>query len=498
LADSLLSTSKNSPTLMHINNIHTNNGTTTLPSTSAKLLSDTDNLAGKSSDKTLSSIETVAPPKQVEESSEHRKSSAYLLNIGTQNQQTSFTYSATSQYGGTSSITNTTSSSTTTITASAAVSAPPPLLDGARNILSFIEQRVASEHASGASPETLDTLLQQGLAGFVQGYDDARAMLGEQESLNETVDDSISLLYRQVVDGIADLRHSYLGEEKAESAATGPQETTSTITSTPATANTPAASNSPSMLASPIESLLEQLSGPQDAKILTLLDSLEKIDNIKEYAAEYAETKQFSFTLTTADGDTITINANRSSSASAYSNQGDQNRLDMTQENQQQQFSFAVDGDLDDGEIDAINHLMQQVMSLSEQFYNGDIGDAYQAALEMDYDSTEITSYALQLKQTESYQVAAIYGEIAPSTFSPAADLHSVFEKIGDYTQQVLQEILDTDNHQNSHYAKMIEAVSLQLDQQLAQQLGQQEVSDNTHRFSDSITNMILNTTVES
>jgi hypothetical protein len=474
---------------MHINNNHINNGTPTLSSsdvnTHSKLLSGT---ADKSSDKTLLSTETVTPSKKSEESSsQHRQSSAYLLSVGTQEQQTSLTYSAKSQYSLTTS-----SSSTTTVTASAAVSEAPPLLDGARNILSFIEQRVASEHASGAALETLDTLLQQGLAGFVQGYDEARAILGEQESLNDTVDDSISLLYQQVVDGIADLRHSYLGEapldkEMPESTDITPQETISTITSNPVVSNTPSASNSLSTLTDPISSLLDQLSGPQDAKILTLLDSLEKIDNVKEYAAEYAETQQFTFNLTTADGDTVTINANRSSSSSAYSHQGEQSRLDMTQESQQQQFSFAVDGDLDDGEIEAINHLMQQVMSLSEQFYNGDIGEAYQAALDMDYDSTEITSYALQLKQTESYEVAAIYEEIAPSAFSPSADLHSVFEKIGDYTQQVLQEILDTDNGKNSSYAQLIEAISLQLDQQLDQQLG---ASSDTYRFSDSIATM--------
>ena len=495
MADSLLSILNNSLTLMHINNHHINNGTPTLSSsavnTSSKMLSDAGNTADKNSDATLLSTETIAPSKKSEESSsQHRQSSAYLLSIGTQEQQTSLTYSTKSQHSinsNTSSYTSN-SSSSLTITASSAVSEAPPLLDGARNILSFIEQRVASEHASGAALETLDTLLQQGLAGFIQGYDEARAILGEQDSLNDTVDDSISLLYQQVVDGIADLRHNYLGEAPLDKeGAVTPQETTSTITSDPVVSNTSSASNSLSILADPINSLLDHLSGPQDAKILTLLDSLEKIDNVKEYAAEYAETQQFTFNLTTADGDTVTINANRSSSSSAYSHQGEQDHIGITQESQQQQFSFAVDGDLDEGEIEAINHLMQQVMSLSEQFYNGDIGEAYQAALDMDYDSTEITSYALQLKQTESYEVAAVYDAISPNQFSPTADLHSVFETIGDYTQQVLQGILGSDGNQQSHYAQMIDAIAQQLDQQLDQQLRKETAPTDIYQFSDSI-----------
>ena len=476
--------------------MHINNGTPTLSSasvnTQSQLLSDQKALEGN----TLPSAETAVPANKPEDSpSQHRQSSAYLLSIGTQDQQTSLTYSAKSQY----SISNnhssytSSSSSTTTITASSAVNEPPALLDGARNILSFIEQRIASEQAAGASLETLDTLLQQGLAGFTQGYDEARAILGEQDSLNDAVDNSISLLYQQVADGINDLRHSYLGEAKMEPTAVA-QQATATPVDASAQQSAPATSKqSPSLnssLTSPINNLMDELSGSPDAKILTLLDSLEKIDEVREYAAEYAETKEFSFNLTTADGDTVTINASRASSVSAYNNTDGNQGLSITQGNQQQQFSFAIDGELDDGEIEAINDLMQQVMSLSEQFYNGDTGEAYEAALAMDYDSTEITSYALQLKQTESYEVAAIYDEVAPSTFSPAADLHSVFEKIGDYTQQVLQEIVVNDNYQNSQYAQMIEAISLQLDQQLNRQLDEHP---DTYRFSDSIAAIIEN-----
>ncbi|EGG94383.1 hypothetical protein IMCC1989_21 [gamma proteobacterium IMCC1989] len=476
--------------------MHINNGTPTLSSTSvntqSQLLSDQKGLEGN----TLASAETAVPANKPEDSSiQYRQSSAYLLSIGTQDQQTSLTYSAKSQY----SISNnhssytSSSSSTTSITASSAVNEPPALLDGARNILSFIEQRIASEQAAGASLETLDTLLQQGLAGFTQGYDEARAILGDQDSLNDAVDDSISLLYQQVVDGINDLRHSYLGEAKMEPTAVAQQATATPVDasaqqSAPATSKHPPSLNS--SLTSPINNLMDELSGSPDAKILTLLDSLEKIDEVREYAAEYAETKEFSFNLTTADGDTVTINASRASSVSAYNNTDGNQGLSITQGNQQQQFSFAIDGELDDGEMEAINDLMQQVMSLSEQFYNGDIGEAYEAALAMDYDSTEITSYALQLKQTESYEVAAIYDEVAPSTFSPAADLHSVFETIGDYTQQVLKGILDSGNHQQNHYAQMIEAVARQLDHQLDQQLNKETGTD-LYQFSDSVATMM-------
>ena len=302
----------------------------------------------------------------------------------------------------------------------------------------------------------------------------------------ETADESISLLYNQVVDGIADLRHTFLGEEKVESI-TAPSQ--ATIQSTTANPVVSPVNDLQSAIAKPINTLMEQINESQDIKILSLLNSLEKIDQVKEYAAEYSDTKQFSFELATADGDTISITANRSSSSVASASKNENGRIDITQDNQSQQFSLAIDGDLDEGEIEAITHLMQQVMSLSEQFYNGDIGAAYQAALELDYDSSEITSYALQLNQTESYEVSAIYEEVASNNFSLPAELTHSLEKINDYAQQLLQEILNTENYQHIQYAQMIDVISQQLDQQI--------IPTDTYRFNDSIVSIIEKAGIE-
>jgi len=223
--------------------------------------------------------------------------------------------------------------------------------------------------------------------------------------------------------------------------------------------------------------------------LITLLDSLEKIEGVKEYAAQYAETQKFEFTLTTADGDSITIIANRASQASAASYTGDNSQANINQKSDSQSFSFHINGDLDEGEITAINDLLPQVMSLSEEFYNGDVGAAYAAALDMDYDSSEITSYALQLKQTESYQVAAAYDAVAGNN-SPAAtdalDLHALFEQIGDYAQQVLQSITEPDNYQHIQYAQLIDIIAKQLDQQIT--------SPYDYSFSDTIADARQNT----
>jgi hypothetical protein len=164
-----------------------------------------------------------------------RQSSAYMVSINSDQQQTAVTYSRESQ-------------TTHSVERTSAIQEPPALLDGARNILHFIEQRVASEHAAGAPIEDLATLLEQGLSGFIQGYDEAMDILGgevgEKEMLNDTVNTSVSLLYQQVVDGIADLRHTYLGEERAETTDASTQQTTPLTL----TAETPTSTNAQSYL----------------------------------------------------------------------------------------------------------------------------------------------------------------------------------------------------------------------------------------------------------
>lgn len=479
--------------------MHINSGTPSLVNSSTHLLSDHAN-----KEKGEGHIE--ATPKSSNNGEKGSNTiSSYSLNLSSQtnSQHTSLTYQATYSVNPqvNSQANPQVNSHTSALSATTAISEPAPLLDGASNILSFIEQRVASEQASGASLEDLDELLQQGLAGFVQGYDEARVILGQQDSLNETVDGSISLLYHQVVDGIADLRQSYLGEEKPESTVLNnstPLNNNTTADQSISFANNATSNNTSSIgsIASPINALMDQLNGPQDSKILTLLDSLEEMEQVKEYAAEYANTQDFTFELTTADGDTISITANRTSSTSA-SSQGEEGGLgnglskglgtSASNTQNSQQFTFAIEGELDEGEIEAINDVMNQVMSLSEQFYNGDVGAAYQAALELDYDSSEISTYALQLKQTESYTVAAIYDDIGansdPSTSSAATDLNTLLEEIGNYTQQLLQELVNPENYEKIHYAQIIDAVSQQLDQQIS--------DDKPFTLNDSITTIM-------
>lgn len=62
---------------------------------------------------------------------------------------------------------------------------------------------------------------------------------------------------------------------------------------------------------------------------------------------------------------------------------------------------FEVDGSLDADELKAIGDLLQGVDELSETFFEGDVAAAFDQALQLGYDKTEIAGYSLELKERE-------------------------------------------------------------------------------------------------
>ena len=398
---------------------------------------------------------------------EYQQTSAYQLSLGQQQGQTSLTYSHLSSFSYSSEY-NSSQHTALSVAAPEAVEAvvqPSPMLEGAENILSFISQRIENEVANGATEDVIDELLQQGLAGFEQGYGEALAILDGSGDLNDTVNSAVTTLYDQVVSGIDELRQHYLGEKPV-----GEEPVSNDFVEvSPSQNSTPPASHH---LFS--EAREEQLSASftqfmeQDASTLqTLLDSLDA-----SYASvDYTRKDNFSFQLTTADGDKVTIQA---SSLSAFS--GDyavesgrvyQYAEINESESSSSRFSLSIEGDIDEGESIAIEHLLGQVMSLADEFYNGDIQSAYQAALELGYDRSEITGYSLNLQQVETYQVAQAYQQFGPATDRPSPEAIDIFERIGHYAQSVLETLNQPENYQNVNYLQLLEQIAWQVDAQV-------------------------------
>ena len=94
------------------------------------------------------------------------------------------------------------------------VEAPEPLLNGSKNILKFIEQRLTGEQASGATSAQLRELLDQGLSGFKQGYFEAEAILGNSR---DAVNAAVNQLHSEVMNGFEVLTEKYVTSNDADS-----------------------------------------------------------------------------------------------------------------------------------------------------------------------------------------------------------------------------------------------------------------------------------------
>jgi len=84
--------------------------------------------------------------------------------------------------------------------------------------------------------------------------------------------------------------------------------------------------------------------------------------------------------------------------------------LEMTQF--EERFAFSVEGDLNEDELKAVFDVFEQVDALSNQFFDGNIEKALQQAMDLDIDFGQLSSFKLDLTQTETiatrYQQAAL------------------------------------------------------------------------------------------
>jgi hypothetical protein len=131
-----------------------------------------------------------------------------------------------------------------------------------------------------------------------------------------------------------------------------------------------------------------------------------------------ASARDFSFELTTREGDKVRINASASQSMGLAYNavvNRDSQSLDVAgRYNSSQSFSLEIQGDLSEEELGAINELLGKVNNLADDFYAGNLDEAWNQALSLGFDREQISDYSLSLTQVEVQVVQAT--QYAPET----------------------------------------------------------------------------------
>jgi hypothetical protein len=241
-------------------------------------------------------------------------------------------------------------------------------------ILGFIETRLAQEEEAGATDETLRQRLQQGVDGFLKGMQEAREELESRGMFNDTVRDNYFETFGRVQQGLDDLKAA-LGNGGGER---------TPVTAPPAVA-APTVRSSGAAIASE--------------------------------GVAISASREFAMEITTRDGDVVKINV---ASARAFSSATSSLSTDNTSASAfsaeisgEDSFSFSVEGELDEGEMQALNDLFAQVNDVAETFYGGDVEAAFNQAMSIGYDQNELAGFAANMLQTQTIAVTQTYAEVA-------------------------------------------------------------------------------------
>lgn len=237
------------------------------------------------------------------------------------------------------------------------------------NVMDFVESRVYAARDGGADDETLLDLLAQAREGVSAGVADAKKILGIKD------DDESDLA---------------VGINKAHDS-----------------------------LFERIDQLSEQIFSPQDLSVATQQSSI-VMQNERNTV----------FELTTLQGDTVSINmASVSQSMEQKQNNGEETSVFYSETNSTS-FSFSVEGDLNEEELEDINNLIGQVSDISQSFYNGDLKSAFEQAESLGFNQNQIASANLNLTSKSSF--AGMYSQEKELPNSLKEGINEYLQKLND------------------------------------------------------------------
>ena len=133
-------------------------------------------------------------------------------------------------------------------------------------------------------------------------------------------------------------------------------------------------------------------------------------------AERFSNSESFSLQLVTQEGDTVEINFGSSSQLQqAY---GARNTASGSEEyyslesRSSSEFGFSVKGDLNTDELDAIISLVNDISTLADDFFSGDLQSAWDQAGDLAFDASQLASMDLSLEQSTSYTAVEKYREV--------------------------------------------------------------------------------------
>ena len=167
----------------------------------------------------------------------------------------------------------------------------------------------------------------------------------------------------------------------------------------------------------------------------------------------FSRDDSFSINLRTQDGDQVEITFNSEtrykSDYDLSRGEGREHQRYSIEKQQSSEFGFSVEGDLDVEEIDAIAALVQDLSSLANNFFNGDIQTAMQQAGNLSFDPGQLAEMNVSMEQSIEYRAIEKYREIQSMGEKPEPRSQRAIEP---FLEQLHNQLIRTEQH--IHYAR--------------------------------------------
>jgi len=229
----------------------------------------------------------------------------------------------------------------------------------ADRILGFVETAIAQRAGSELEAQSL---LRQAKEGIAQGFAEAREILSNLPAMNDDIAEQIDKTESLIFQGLDELQNTSVETPRQQQIG---------------------------QLISESASLSSQFKQSSQASIQIMTQDGDKVDVSYSALLEFSESQRYS--------------VNQQGASTSYEVSSDMSSFSSAA------FEFNVQGNLDEGERDAINTLLEDVGGLANQFFNGDVQAAFNSAQSLGFNSSELKSFALDFQQSTYVEVVQTY-----------------------------------------------------------------------------------------
>ncbi len=312
----------------------------------------------------------------------------------------------------------------------------------AETILNFIEQRVSSLAEAGASQEELKEALDQGLAGFQKGRDEAIDILKGYGFYEGPVEEGVNKTTELLEKGIEELRETYLVGENPSTKADQPATEKAATPVSPTVSSMDSSTDAKAVPSSDVQSLRSRAASNADSVV------------VAAYRERFLASESVDLSIETRDGDKINLSfismlmqQREGATGALYRNTDDdgssarQLGIAAFQQNSSSyaaSFELSVQGDLDEDELVAIQDLISQISTLADKFFSGDMAQAFEKAMALDMDMDELASMSLSLSQTQVVQAERAYQSVSDLGPDRHVQHENPMKGLGHYNQGLL------------------------------------------------------------